>query len=585
MRLSGKVIKRLWGYLRPYWHLQAVTFIVMMIMAALALALPAAVQYMIDDLIPYLIETSQNGIDWTPALWFGALLMGIYFFRVVFSLSQDYLATRIGASIICDMRSQVFEHLETVSFRFYQRHQTGEIISRMLSDVTRIQNLLAVTVLSFLQNCLLLIGILIYLLNVNWKMTLVAMVPVPLTIILSHFFGVKAHDVAKLLQEAIARLQGRMQESLTGLRTVRAFGQEKAEKRKVDGVLDLLRSLYIRNSIITSLAYNLVHFVNMLGPVVVLAWGTYLIAGGSMKLGALMAFYMLLTYLYGPVQDLASINVDVQAAMASVNRVFEYLDLPPAIEQDPQPVVLQNARGAIRLENVSFRYDDSGFEVNDLTLDIKPGETVAIVGPSGSGKTTVINLILRFFDPDSGRVTLDEIDLKRIELKSLRRSISLVDQDPMLFKMSVFDNIAYSDQNATADAVERAARIANIHDYVIGLKDGYNTEVGERGVTVSGGERQRLCLARAVLRDPPVIILDEATSSLDSKSEELIQKALKELLTNKTAVIVAHRLATVRHADRIIVMDKGRIVDEGTHDGLLNSSALYRDLANKQLML
>ncbi|UCE23411.1 MAG: ABC transporter ATP-binding protein [Candidatus Zixiibacteriota bacterium] len=585
MRLSGKVIKRLWGYLRPYWHLQAATFIVMMIMAALALALPAAVQYMIDDLIPHLIETSQNGIDWTPALWFGALLVGIYFFRVVFSLAQDYLATRIGASIISDMRSELFEHLETVSFRFYQRHQTGEIISRMLSDVSRIQNLLAVTVLTFLQNALLLIGILIYLLNVNWKMTLVAMIPVPLTIILSNFFGVKAHDVTKRLQETVARLQGRFQESLTGLRTVRAFGQEKTEKKKVDGVLDLLRSLYIKNSIVTSLAYNLVHFVNMLGPVVVLAWGTYLIAGGSMKLGALVAFYMLLTYLYGPVQDLASINVDVQAAMASVNRVFEYLDLPPAIDEDPQPVVLQDVRGALRMENVHFRYDDSGFEVSDLNLDIKPGETVAIVGPSGSGKTTVINLILRFFDPDSGRITVDEIDLKRIELKSLRRSISLVDQDPTLFKMSVFDNIAYSDQNATTDTVERAARIANIHDFVIGLKNGYDTEVGERGVTVSGGEKQRLCLARAVLRDPPVIILDEATSSLDSKSEELIQQALKELLTNKTAVIVAHRLATVRHADRIIVMDRGRIVDEGTHDGLLNSSALYRDLASKQLML
>lgn len=585
MYITKDVMKRLWRYLKPYWYLQAATFLVMMLLAGLALAIPAAVKYMIDDLIPGLVASAETAIEWEPAVWFGVLLLGIYLARVIVSLAQDYLATRIGASILCDVRSELFGHLETVSLWFYQKHQVGEVTSRILSDVSRVQNLLAVTLLMLLQNVILLVGILIFLLWVNWKMTLVAIIPVPLTIVLSHFFGVKVHDIARRLQETIARLHGRIQEAFTGIRTIRAFGQEEAERDRVDGVMSNLKDLYIRNTIITSLAHSLVHFVNMLGPVVVLAWGTYLIAGGTMKLGALMAFYMLLTYLYEPVQDLASINVDVQAAMASVKRVFEFLDLPPAVEQAADPVGLKDVKGAIRLENVNFRYNETGFGIRDVSLDIRPGETVAVVGPSGAGKTTLINLIMRFFDPESGRITLDGVDLKQIELKSLRRYISLVDQDPMLFKMSVFDNIAYSDATAGREDVEQAARVANIHDFIAGLGNGYDTEVGERGVTVSGGEKQRLCLARAVLSNPPVIILDEATSALDSKSEELIQQALKTLLVGKTAIIVAHRLATVRHADRIIVMDGGRIVDEGTHDGLVDSSPLYRELASKQLLL
>ncbi len=271
--------------------------------------------------------------------------------------------------------------------------------------------------------------------------------------------------------------------------------------------------------------------------------------------------------------------------MASVNRVFEYLELPPAVEQASQPVALRDVRGAIRLSNVNYRHHDSDFGIENLSLDINPGETVAIVGPSGAGKTTLINLIMRFFDPDSGSVSLDGVDLRQIDLKALRGLMSLVDQDPLLFKMSIRDNIAYADPGAAMDVVEKAARIANIHDFIISQKNGYDTEIGERGVTVSGGEKQRLCLARAVLKDPPVILLDEATSSLDSKSEELIQQALSQLLKEKTAIIVAHRLATVRHADRIVVMNKGRIVDQGTHDGLLKSSTLYRELASRQLML
>jgi subfamily B ATP-binding cassette protein MsbA len=298
-----------------------------------------------------------------------------------------------------------------------------------------------------------------------------------------------------------------------------------------------------------------------------------------------MAFYILLSYLYSPIKDLAAINVEVQAAMASVNRLFEYLDLPPAIEEASDPVELPEVKGGIELMNVNHRYDDSGFSIDDLSLQIKPREKIAIVGPSGSGKTTVINLIMRFFDPDSGTINLDGVDLRKLPVKILRDNIGLVDQDPLLFKTSIFNNIAYANPKASLDNVTRAAEIANIHKFIEGLKGGYDSEVGERGVTLSGGEKQRMCLARAILIDPPVLILDEATSSLDSNSEQLIQDALKRVLVDKTAIIIAHRLSTVQHADRIITMDNGKIVAEGTHAELLDKSPLYRQLASKQLML
>ena len=270
--------------------------------------------------------------------------------------------------------------------------------------------------------------------------------------------------------------------------------------------------------------------------------------------------------------------------MASVYRIFEYLDLPPAIKEDPHPVVLPRVKGAVSLKNVGFSYGGSGFRLEGLNLDIKPHEKVAIVGPSGSGKTTLINLIMRFFDPDSGAILIDGVDLRQLASKTLRENVALVDQEPLLFKSTIFENIAYADPGATMDDVVTAAKIANIHDFIETQDNGYQTEVGERGVTLSGGEKQRMCLARAILKNPPILILDEATSSLDSNSEQLIQEALQRVLVDKTAIIIAHRLSTVQHVGRIITLDGGRIVAEGTHRELLDKSPLYRELASKQLM-
>ncbi len=575
--------KWLWLYFRPYWRVELLAFLVMAVIAALALALPRAIQYLIDSLIPSLIASPNTSANLHKVTYFGLFLVGIYLAQVVFGWCRDYFSALIGARIIADLRSRLFDHLQRLPLKFFQTHQVGEMMSRLLSDVAQIQGLFSITLLMLMTNILMLAAVLIYLLTLNPTMTLVAMIPVPLTIFLSHFFGRKMNEIARQLQQAVASLSSRIQESFLSIKTIKAFGQEDVEHRKVNNILQGMTKLYIRNSVTNSLTVNLVHFINMIGPIVVLSWGTYLIAGGGMKLGALMAFYILLGFLYSPIQDLASTNIQIQVAMASVDRVREYLELPPAIVEDARPENLMPAKGEIEFRDVTFFYEENGFRLEHFNLSVKPKEKLAIVGPSGSGKTTVVNLLMRFYDPQNGAVLLDGVDLKKLSIKSLRDNISLVDQDPLLFRATIFENITYAKQNATENEVEQAARVANIHDFISALNSGYRSEVGERGVTLSGGEKQRVCLARAVLKNPAILILDEATSALDSRSEHLIQEALNHILVDKTAIIIAHRLATVQHADRIILIENGRIIDEGRHDELLNRSPLYRELAQKQL--
>ena len=585
MIINFNIIKRLWGYLRPYWHLELITFIVMAVMATLMLAMPIAVQYLIDDLIPSLIAGASDGVNIAPVVYFGLILLGIYLLNILFAYLRDYIVAYIGANIIANMRTKLFAHLGSLSMDFHQSHQVGEMMSRMLSDVNRIQFLLTSTLLVFLTNIFMLIAITVYLLMTNWLLTLVAIIPVPLTIMITNKFGIKLHFINKKLQETIASFSARLQESFLSIKTIKAFGQEDLEKKRVEGVIDGMTKLYIKNSVTTSLTVNVVNFINAAGPIVILAWGTYLIAVGSMKLGALMAFYMLLTYLYSPVQSLASMNIEVKSAMASVNRLFEYLDIEPKVKEADDAIILKGARGHIKISNISFAYSSNGPVFDNFSLEINEKEKVAIVGPSGSGKTTLINILMRFFEFNAGTITIDNQDIRRISLKSLRNNIGLVDQEPLLFGTSIFNNIIFSNPEAGLEDVIRATKIANIHDFIAALPDQYNTMVGERGVTLSGGEKQRICLARAILKNPPIIFLDEATSALDSRSEYLIQESLKEILSDKTAIIIAHRLATVQHADRIITLDKGRIVDEGTHEELMESSPLYRELAKRQLKL
>ncbi len=567
MTRATSKFNRLWQYLKPYWKLQLLTLLVMVILTALMLALPGAIQYMIDTLIPNLLNSGTGSVNFRPILLFGAFLLGIYLLDVIFSWLRDYLAAYIGTGIIKDLRIQLFSHLQRLSLRFHGEHQTGEIMSRLLSDVGRLQDMLSITLLLFIANVFMLLGILAYLLHTNWMLTLVAVIPVPLTVFATNKFGNRLNQLMNVVQQTMAELSARLQEALLGIKTIKAYGQEQREVQQVTSIIDRLNPMMVKASVTSSLGINLVQFINMMGPIVVLAWGVYLVATGHMKLGELIAFYILLTYLYAPVRGLAETHIQVQSAMASVDRIFEYLDIQPEIIESPKPVTLPAVKGEIHLDQVTFSYGTSAFALRDLSLHVKPKEKVALVGASGSGKTTVISLMMRFFDPQNGTVSLDGVDLRNLSLRSLRHHVALVEQDPMLFRMSIYDNISYGHPEATEVEIIAAAKAANIHDFVSNLPDGYRTQVGERGVTVSGGERQRLCLARAIVKNPAVLILDEATSALDAESERLIREALKVILADKTAVIIAHRPTTIEHVDRIIALDSGRIINESVPTG------------------
>ena len=567
MTRATSKFNRLWQYLKPYWKLQLLTLLVMVILTALMLALPGAIQYMIDTLIPNLLNSGTGSVNFRPILLFGAFLLGIYLLDVIFSWLRDYLAAYIGTGIIKDLRIQLFSHLQRLSLRFHGEHQTGEIMSRLLSDVGRLQDMLSITLLLFIANVFMLLGILAYLLHTNWMLTLVAVIPVPLTVFATNKFGNRLNQLMNVVQQTMAELSARLQEALLGIKTIKAYGQEQREVQQVTSIIDRLNPMMVKASVTSSLGINLVQFINMMGPIVVLAWGVYLVATGHMKLGELIAFYILLTYLYAPVRGLAETHIQVQSAMASVDRIFEYLDIQPEIIESPKPVTLPAVKGEIHLDQVTFSYGTSAFALRDLSLHVKPKEKVALVGASGSGKTTVISLMMRFFDPQNGTVSLDGVDLRNLSLRSLRHHVALVEQDPMLFRMSIYDNISYGHPEATEVEIIAAAKAANIHDFVSNLPDGYRTQVGERGVTVSGGERQRLCLARAIVKNPAVLILDEATSALDAESERLIREALKVILAVKTTVIIAHRPTTIEHVDRIIALDSGRIINESVPTG------------------
>ncbi len=575
--------KRLWEYLRPYWKLELVAFLVLAVLALLQLALPVALRYMIDNLIPHLDFSGDVWLYLAPILLFGGVLAAAYALHLGLSIVRDYLAAYIGGGIIVDIRAQLFYHLERLSLKFHKEHQVGEIMSRIMSDVSRLQELLTSVLLSFLTNCFFLLAVLIYLLVTNWYLTLITLALVPVTIWLTYLYGRKMNIVAEVLQRTTARLSAKLQETLVGLRVIKSFGQERRELQQTHGVLSSLWKIYINYSVTSSLSGNLVYFVSMVGPITVMCIGVYLVATNSMTLGALIAFFWLAFYLFMPIQTLSRARVQIQASMASVDRVFAYLDEPLTVAEAASPVSLSDVKGALDFQDVAFAYEADTFAIHHLNLKIAAGEKVAIVGHSGSGKSTIIGLILRLFDPDEGAVCLDGVDLRKLSIMTLRDNVAVVDQDPLLFHATIGENIAYGKPDASYTEIEDAARIANIYDFVTALPNGFDSMVGERGVTLSGGEKQRICLARAVIKNPRILLLDEATSALDTISERLIQEALDKILLEKTAIIVAHRLSTVKKTDRIITMQNGKIVDQGTHSDLLDRSQVYRELAENQL--
>ncbi|WP_019588814.1 ABC transporter ATP-binding protein [Deinococcus apachensis] len=572
-------LRRLLGYVRPYRGALAAALVATVLFSGLSLVFPA--------LVGRVLDAATGGAADAGGLNLLALgLMGVFVVRALVGMVQAYLLSRVGESVVNDLRCALYDHLVRLPIRFYDRHHTGELTSRLGSDVLTVQSAASHALSQLLGQGLVLVGGVAVLLRTSPRLSLVMLSVVPLVVLCALLFGRWLQQVSVALQDREARAQAHAQETLSNIRVVQAFVTEQAESGRYRALAGAaLRTALARARI--DAAYTPSVTLLMAGSASVVLWyGSRLVLAGELSTGTLIAFLLYTVTVINAMGALAGVYGQLQQAVGASERVFALLGEPVGSTPPAHPVPLGRPRGGVRFEGVSFQYDPSGpVVVRDLTLDVRPGEIVALVGPSGAGKSTVAALLARFYDPTAGRVLIDGTDLRAVDVRAWRRHLGWVAQEVQLFSGSVRENLCYGQPEATDAEVEAAARAANAHEFIGALPQGYDTPVGERGIQLSGGQRQRVAIARALLRDPRVLLLDEATSSLDSESEALVQQALERLMTGRTSFVIAHRLSTVRRADRIVVFREGQVVQQGDHRTLLAEGGLYRDLYELQFRL
>jgi len=511
----------------------------------------------------------------------GAVL--IYFLRGLSMYGQGYLMAYAGHRLVTDLRKHLYRHLQDLSLDFFAKWRTGEVISRVINDINVVQNAAISSVTEIAPNLITLIGVLSYLFYLNWRLTLITLLVIPLLALVIKVFGREMREVSRESQKKQADIASLLQESLAGVRVVKSFAMEKNIIEKFNKEAEKSFWLTLKQSQITVTQTPLLAFLNALAIVAIIWYGGFEVVSGRLSPANLIAFFAGIALIADPASRLGGISSTIQNALASAERIFEVIDIVPSVAEKPDARELSKISGRVEFNKVTFAYEAGQAPVlSDIDLMIQPGEVVALVGRSGAGKSSLVNLIPRFYDPQKGAVLVDGNDLLDVKLESLRSQLGMVPQETILFSGTIRENIAYARAEADQDTIESAARTANAHDFIMSLPEGYNTLVGERGVRLSGGERQRVAIARAILADPRILIFDEATSSLDAESERLVQEAMDNLMAGRTTLIIAHRLSTVQHADRIVVLDKGRIVEIGKHAELIEKGGLYSKLYEMQ---
>jgi ATP-binding cassette subfamily B protein len=572
-----KALGRLGAYLGPYRLQVALTLIALIMAAAAVLAFGAGFRYLIDGAFG---EGQAAALD--HALKAALIVVAVL---ALATFARAYLVTWLGERLVADLRKDVYGHVVGLSPSFFEITRTGEVLSRLTADTSVVQSVISASLSQALRNILLLFGGLVLLFVTNLKLTLLILVVVPLVVVPIVVIGRKVRALSRAAQDRVGDLSGHGEETLNAVHTVQAFAQESRERAAFHQLAEKAFGAatgYARaRSMLAAVVITLVF-----GAIVVVLWiGGHDVLAGSITGGELAAFVFYASVVASAAGGLAEIMGDLQRAAGATERLFDLLDTEPLIRAPAEPTVLPNpSRGAITLEGVGFAYplDPERNVLHDMDLEVASGETVALVGPSGAGKTTIFQLLMRFYDPEAGRLTFDGVDLRHVDPVALRETIGLVPQEPVIFSANAWDNIRYGRPDASDDEVRAAAEAAAATGFIEELPEGFETFLGEKGVRLSGGQRQRIAIARAVLRDPTLLLLDEATSSLDAESERLVQEALERLRQGRTSLVIAHRLATVLNADRIVVLDEGRVVATGSHQELIEQDGLYARLAELQ---
>ena len=569
-----KNYKRLLMYIRPYLKRLGIAIVCIILAAGANLYVPWIIKDMIDKVL------AQRDMLMLNVIAVGIVV--VFFFRGIFFYGQSYLVSFVGQRVIIDLRDVLYKKFQRMPLSYYDRLQTGEIMSYITNDVASLQNAIVDNLIELVTEGSILIGSIVLMVYLDWKLSLLTLVTIPMVGQAMKVFGRKLKSSGTLIQERLADITSLLQESISSVRVVKSFVREKYEIDRFHDQNELNFQAAMKNVQLMSLLTPTVEFLAALAVTFIVWFGGYEVVNGQITAGSLIAFLTYAVNLANPVKRISRVYGNLQKAMAAADRVFDVLDLPEQITNKKDAIVLPKIEGRVTVDKVCFEYKKDVPALVDVSLQVEPGQMIAFVGPSGGGKSTIANLIPRFYDVTSGAIRIDGHDVRDVTMESLREQIGIVPQETMLFSTTVLENIRYGRLDAADEEVVAAAQAANAHEFISELPEGYATKIGERGLNLSGGQRQRIAIARAILKNPRVLILDEATSALDTESEKIVQAALDKLMVGRTSFVIAHRLSTIFDADQIFVVENGHIREHGTHAELLARNGLYSNLYNIQ---
>lgn len=562
--------RRLLGFLWPYWKILLIAVVCMIIVSGSNLIVPWIIKDIVDEVL------AEKNIQ--MLYWVIAAILVIFLIRGVTTFGNRYLMGYIGQRVVTDLRKRLFAHLQRLSISYYDKRRTGEIMSNLTNDIGALQTAIVENFVSLIQEAAIFVGSFVSMIYLQWKLTVLCLVIVPMVSFIIKFFGKKLHQSGKNVQEKLADVTAMLQEVIQGVRIVRSFNRSDYEIQRFDDVNEANFKANVRTIRQSSQLTPFVEFFSAIAITVIIWYGGLSVIDGIMTSGELIAFLIYAINLANPTRRIAEAVGNIQKSLGAADRVFAILDTEPEVKNRPGAGALQVTAGRVEFDHVAFSYEADHPVLTDISFTAEPGQTVAIVGPSGAGKTTIANILPRFYDVTGGSVRIDGTDIRDVTIGSLRDHIGLVPQDTLLFNTTIKNNILYGRLDATDEEVWEAVRAANAEHFIRELPMGIETRVGDRGLVLSGGQRQRIAIARALLKNPAILILDEATSALDTESEKVVQEALDRLMVGRTSFVIAHRLSTIQNADQILVINGGVIAERGTHEELMEKNGLYHEL-------